>query len=59
MYSTSGSKDNINVLFITGADVYIRKPGNFAELVQVIHYALTMAAENIVTTCKLKYIFKA
>jgi CheY-like chemotaxis protein len=59
MYSTSGSKDKINILFNTGADVYIRKPGNFAELVQVIHHALPMAAENIFSNGKLKYILNA
>ena len=59
MYSTSGSKDKINILFNTGADVYIRKPSNFAELVQVIHHALPMAAENIFSNGKLKYILNA
>ena len=59
MYSTAGSKDNINVLFNTGADVYIRKPSDFAQLVQVIHHALPMAAENIFSNGKLKYILNA
>jgi CheY-like chemotaxis protein len=59
MYSTSGSKDKVNILFNTGADVYIRKPGNFAQLVQVIHHALPMAAENIFSNGKLKYILNA
>lgn len=59
MFSTSGSKDKINVLFNTGADVYIRKPSNFAQLVQVIHHALPMAAENIFSNGKLKYILNA
>jgi CheY-like chemotaxis protein len=59
MYSTSGSKDKINILFNTGADVYIRKPGNFAQLVQVIHHALPLAAENIFSNGKLKYILNA
>jgi len=59
MYSTSASKDKINILFISGADVYIRKPSNFAQLVQVIHHALPMAAENIFSNGKLKYILNA
>jgi len=59
MYSTSGSKDKINILFNNGADVYIRKPANFAQLVQVIHHALPMAAENIFSNGKLKYILNA
>lgn len=59
MYSTSGLKEKINILFNTGADVYIRKPANFAQLVQVIHHALPMAAENIFSNDKLKYILNA
>ncbi len=59
MYSTSGSNDKINILFKTGADVYIRKPSNFAQIVQVIHHALPIAAENIFSNGKLKYILNA
>ena len=46
-YSTSYSKDKINVLFNTGANVYVRKPANFAQLVPVIHHAIPMVAKNI------------
>lgn len=59
MFSTSKAQDQINILFKTGADVYIRKPANFAQLVQVIHHALPMAAENIFSNGKLKYILNA
>ncbi len=59
MFSTSGSQDKINILFKSGADVYVRKPSNFAQLVQVIHHALPMAAENIFSNGKLKYILNA
>jgi CheY-like chemotaxis protein len=59
MFSTSGAPDKINILFNDGADVYIRKPSNFAQLVQVIHHALPMAAENIFSNGKLKYILNA
>ena len=59
MFSTSGEQDKINILFKTGADVYIKKPANFAQLVQVIHHALPMAAENIFSNGKLKYILNA
>lgn len=59
MFSTSNAQDKINVLFNTGADVYIRKPSNFAQLVQVIHHALPLAAENIFSNGKLKYILNA
>ncbi len=59
MFSTSGAPDKINILFNNGADVYIRKPSNFAQLVQVIHHALPMAAENIFSNGKLKYLLNA
>ena len=59
MFSTSNLKDTIEILFKTGADVYIRKPSNFSQLVQVIHHALPMAAENIFSNGKLKYILNA
>ncbi len=59
MFSTSNAADKINILFKTGADVYIHKPSNFSELVQVIHHALPMAAENIFSNGKLKYILNA
>ncbi len=59
MFSTSGSQDKISILFKNGADVYIRKPSNFAQLVQVIHHALPMAAENIFSNGKLKYVLNA
>jgi CheY-like chemotaxis protein len=56
MFSTSGAPDKINVLFKTGANVYVRKPSNFMELVQAIHHALPIAAENIFSNGKLKYV---
>jgi CheY-like chemotaxis protein len=59
MFSTSKEPEKINILFKKGADVYIHKPGNFSELVQVIHHALPMAAENIFSNGKLKYILNA
>ena len=59
MFSTSSTHDKIDILFKTGADVYIRKPSSFSELVQVIHHALPIAAENIFSNGKLKYILNA
>ncbi len=59
MFSTSNDQDRINILFKTGADLYIRKPANFAQLVQVLHHALPIAAENIFSNGKLKYILNA
>lgn len=59
MFSTSSEQDKIKILFKTGADLYIHKPSNFAQLVQVIHHALPMAAENIFSNGTLKYILNA
>jgi CheY-like chemotaxis protein len=59
MFSTCGSQEKINVLFKKGADVYVRKPSDFAQLVQVIHHALPMATGNIFSHGKLKYILNA
>jgi len=59
MFSTSNAQDKINILFKTGADIYIRKPSSFLQLVQVIHHALPLAAENIFSNGKLKYILNA
>ncbi len=59
MISTTGSREKITILFNTGANIYVRKPGNFAQLVQVIQHALPMAVENIFSNGKLKYILNA
>ncbi|MEO6539941.1 MAG: response regulator [Ferruginibacter sp.] len=59
MFSTSGEQEKINLLFQAGADVYVRKPNSFAQLVQVIQLALPMAAENTKAPLKLKYVLNA
>jgi len=59
IFSTSSSDDSMNILFKTGADVYIRKPSNFEQLVQVIQHALPMAYESIAAKVKLKYVLNA
>jgi CheY-like chemotaxis protein len=59
MISTAKSSDKINTLFKTGADVYIHKPSTFMELAQVITHALPIAAENIFSNGKMKYIFNS
>ncbi|HMK27452.1 MAG TPA: response regulator [Chitinophagaceae bacterium] len=52
MFSTSYTLDRnyeqnmINVLYKMGAQDYIRKPGNFAELKELIHQSLTRLAEK-------------
>lgn len=59
MFSTSNSWDTINMLFKSGANVYIHKPSDFAQLKQVIHHALPIAAEKIHSKNPLKYILNA
>ncbi len=59
MLSTSNSWDTINMLFKSGAHVYIHKPSDFAQLKQVIHHAIPLAAEKIFTHKPLKYILNA
>ena len=59
IFSTSNVHDEINAVFKTGADVYIRKPRSFEQLVKVIQHALCMATENIVAQGKLKYVLNA
>ena len=59
MFSTSNAWETINMLFKSGAHVYIHKPSDFSQLKQVIHHALPIAAENKFSTGKLKYILNA
>ncbi len=59
MFSTSNSWSTINKLFSCGAHVYIRKPSDFAQLKQVIHHALPLAAEKIFSNSPLKYVLNA
>jgi CheY-like chemotaxis protein len=44
--STSLDMDVVNSLHQNGAHYYIRKPGNFSKLEQLIHTALTLITEN-------------
>jgi CheY-like chemotaxis protein len=59
IFSTSNATDNMEILFKTGADVYIRKPRDFNQLVKIIQHALPMTAENIPAKAKLKYVLNA
>ncbi|MEO6131125.1 MAG: response regulator [Saprospiraceae bacterium] len=59
MFSNATSPDTVNTLFKNGADIYIRMPDNFADLVQIIHHALPLATENIFSNGKLKYILNS
>jgi CheY-like chemotaxis protein len=59
IFSTSFPKNIIDKAFKLGANVYVRKPGDFAQLKQVIHNALPIATENTFSKIPLKYILNA
>ncbi len=59
IFSTSFPKAIIDKVFKMGANLYIRKPGDFAQLKQVIHNALPIATENHFSKGTLKYILNA
>ena len=59
MFSTTNTWDTINMLFNSGAHVYIHKPSDFAQLKQVINHAIPLATEKIYSKNPLKYILNA
>jgi len=59
MFSTSNEWDTINMLFKSGTNIYIHKPGDFAQLKQVIQHALPIAVEKTENKNPLKYILNA
>jgi CheY-like chemotaxis protein len=59
MFSTTNSWESINMLFKSGAHVFIHKPGEFAQLKEVINHALPIASEKIVSAKRVKYILNA
>ncbi len=46
IFSTSLNMDVVNLLYIKGANHYIRKPGEFHLLKDVVHKALTISTLN-------------
>ena len=59
MLSTFNLKDKIRALFEAGADIFVRKPNSYDELVQVIHHAIPIASNNSFSHSKIKYILNA
>jgi CheY-like chemotaxis protein len=59
MLSTSNSQDTISKVFRIGANIYIHKPGDFTQLKQVIHHALPIASESVLSKSPVKYILNA
>ena len=59
IFSTSMSNDTVSQVFKSGATVYIHKPGEFTQLMQVIHHGLQIASGNVCSNEPLKYILNA
>jgi CheY-like chemotaxis protein len=59
MFSTTNAWDTIGLLFKSGADVYIHKPGDFAQLKEVINHSIPIALDKIYSSRKVKYILNA
>jgi len=59
MFSTTNSQDAITMLLKGGAQVYIHKPNDFKQLIEVINHALPIASEKIFSTSQVKYILNA
>jgi CheY-like chemotaxis protein len=59
IFSTSYAQEKINKVFKSGAHVYIRKPSNFLQLIQLIRHALPIAGENTFPNNQLRYILNA
>lgn len=57
IFSTSFDKDSVNQLHDYGAHYYIRKPGEFNDLKNVLHKALsTIEKNNFVKPAKDKFV---
>lgn len=60
IYSTSFDNDVMNLLHKKGAQHYIRKPGDFSKLKEVIHEALdTISIKDKKAVSKQKFIIQA
>lgn len=59
MFSTTNERDAINTVFKNGVHIFITKPGDFEQLVQVIRHALPIITEQLSSNSKLKYILNA
>lgn len=57
--STSLDMDVVNVLHQKGAHYYIRKPGNFTKLKDLIHTALTRISQNKSQPARDNFIINA
>jgi CheY-like chemotaxis protein len=59
IFSTSNNEAVIRTLFNAGVQIYIRKPGDFGQLKEVINNALPIASEKMFSSTGVKYILNA
>lgn len=59
MFSTSYETNAIDKCFKNGAHIYVRKPNDVHQLIQVIQHALTIVVKSAFSNGKLKYILNA
>ncbi len=59
IFSTSKNEEIMKSLFKAGVHIYIRKPGDFSQLKEVIANALPIATQNTIGTSSVKYIMNA
>ncbi|HET6557662.1 MAG TPA: response regulator [Prolixibacteraceae bacterium] len=48
IYSTSGSDNDMQEAFLNGANVYLKKPNNFAELKSSLAHVLSNSMQSII-----------
>lgn len=59
IFSTSNNEGVLRTLFKAGVQIYIRKPGDFRQLKEIINNALPIALEKTFSTNGVKYILNA
>ena len=59
IFSTSSNDAIMRTLFQSGAHIYIRKPGDFKQLKEVIYSAIPIAAEKVFSTSRVNYVLNA
>lgn len=59
IFSTSKDEVMMKKVFKAGVHIYIRKPGDFGQLKEIINNALPIASEKKFATSSVKYILNA
>ncbi|MFM9984272.1 MAG: response regulator [Flavobacteriales bacterium] len=59
IFSTVNNEAVMRTLFKAGAHIYIRKPGDFKQLKEVINNAIPIASEKVFSTSRVNYVLNA